>query len=92
VKEVRMGLDPVAAFMLGIIVGQWLSILMILKVVKAVLNQPRGVAIDSPDLSELGALIALLFSRELLGATKPNANVAKSIPPMAKKRSKQAGK
>jgi hypothetical protein len=64
--------------------------LLILKVVKAVLNRPSGVAPDSPDLSEKAALIARLFSRELLGTTKPHANVAKSIPPMAKKKSRQA--
>jgi hypothetical protein len=86
-----MALDPVAAFMLGIIVGQWLAILLILKVVKAVLNRPSGVAVDSPDLSEQAALIARLFSRELLGTTKPRAKVAKNIPLMAKKKSRQAG-
>jgi hypothetical protein len=90
VKELRMALDPVAAFMLGIIVGQWLGILLILKVVKAVLSRPSGAAVDSPDLSEQAALIARIFSRELLGTTKPHAKVAKSIPPMAKKTSRTA--
>jgi hypothetical protein len=90
-KGLRMALDPVAAFMLGIIVGQWLGILLILKVVKAVLNQPSGVAVNAPDLSEGADLIARLISRASLGTTKPHPNVAKSIPPVAKKKARPAG-
>jgi hypothetical protein len=80
-----MALDPVAAFMLGIIVGQWLGILLILKVVKAALNRPSGVAVESPNLSQQAGPIARLFGLELLGTTKPRVNVAKSIPPLARK-------
>ncbi len=80
-----MGLDPVAAFMLGMIVGQWLAILMILKVVKAVLNRPGGISAEPAEPPDQAALITRLISKELLGIAKPRGERARGTPPPARK-------
>ena len=85
-----MGLEPAAAFMLGIIVGQWLGVLMILKVVRAVLNRPSGASEDILEPTEQVALISRLIKRQLLGLPKPTSKAAKRAPLPEKNKTRRA--
>jgi hypothetical protein len=80
-----MNLDAVAVFLLGIIVGQWIGVLISLKVIRAMVaqvsNTPAGALEPSTDASP----IARLIYRQLLGPAKPRGNQAKRAPPPKKK-------
>jgi hypothetical protein len=80
-----MNIDSVAVFMLGIIVGQWLGVLISLKVIRAMAGSDSQTQAYALETSTDPLPFARLIYRQLLGAVKPRGNQVKLTPPAKKK-------
>jgi hypothetical protein len=80
-----MNLDVVAVFLLGIIVGQWLGVLISLKVIRAMAAPDSNAPAIALGKSAGASPVAQLIYRQLLGPAKPRGNQAKRAPPPKKK-------
>jgi hypothetical protein len=81
-----MNSDSVAIFMLGIIVGQWLGVLVSLKVIRAMVKQDGRIPAYALEKSEDPSPLGRLIYRQLFGAAQPVGILAKRAPPAKKKR------
>jgi len=81
-----MSLDPIAIFMLGVMVGQWQGVFMLVLAIRAVVRRTNNPSSDTIKEADRESLIARLIGREPAGTVKPRTSGTRQPAPPHKKK------